>query len=121
MGDHSYQMTTDSSELLTSPRAQGDSGKSYSERDAGARKLEEQGDIYFKVFKNDKTLDSMKKLIALKTIISKQLPRMPKPYIVKLIMDRVHESLILIKREKSGERIIGAVFLGLFQSSTSTR
>jgi histone acetyltransferase len=86
---------------------QGEAGIGYSERDAGARKLEEQGSIFFRVYKNDKTLDSMKKLIELKTIISKQLPRMPKHYIVKLIMDRHHESLCLIKKEGPKETIIG--------------
>jgi histone acetyltransferase len=57
---------------------QGEAGLGYTERDAGARAQEDNGSIFFKVFKNDKSLESMKKLIELKTIISKQLPRMPK-------------------------------------------
>jgi hypothetical protein len=28
------------------------------------------------------------------------LPRMPRPYIVRLIMDRVHEAMIIVKKQK---------------------
>jgi histone acetyltransferase len=52
-------------------------------------------------------MESMKKLIELKTIISKQLPRMPKSYIVKLMMDRHHESMILVDKKGGKESIIG--------------
>jgi histone acetyltransferase len=39
----------------------------------------------------------MRHLIDLKNIIAKQLPKMPRPYIVKLIMDRQHEAMIIMK------------------------
>lgn len=39
----------------------------------------------------------MKALINLKCIISKQLPKMPKEYIVRLMFDRNHESMMIIK------------------------
>lgn len=35
-----------------------------------------------------RTLQSMRHLVDLKNIIAKQLPKMPRAYIVKLIMDR---------------------------------
>lgn len=46
----------------------------------------------------------MRNLIDLKNIVAKQLPRMPRNYIVRLTMDRQHEAMI-IKRmtNKSGE------------------
>jgi histone acetyltransferase len=50
------------------------------------------------VVKNDKTLENMRYLIDLKNIIAKQLPRMPRSYIVRLMMDRVHEAMIIIKK-----------------------
>ena len=54
----------------------------------------------------------MRHLIDLKNIIAKQLPRMPRPYIVRLIMDRVHEAMIIIKKQKDQRPVIlgGCVF-----------
>jgi len=40
----------------------------------------------------------MRNLIDLKNIIAKQLPRMPRNYIVRLTMDRQHEAM-MIKRK----------------------
>ena len=39
----------------------------------------------------------MKLLTDLKNIIVKQLPIMPKEYIVRLVFDKGHESMIIIK------------------------
>lgn len=36
-------------------------------------------------------------LITLKNIFAKQLPKMPKDYIVRLVLDRNHRSLLLLK------------------------
>ena len=44
-------------------------------------------------------------LIALKNIISRQLPKMPKEYIVRLIFDHRHYSLVICR----GQRIIGGI------------
>lgn len=59
-----------------------------------------------------RTLESMRKLIDLKNIIAKQLPRMPRPYIVRLIMDRVHEAMIIMKKLPGQKPVIlgGCVF-----------
>jgi histone acetyltransferase len=48
----------------------------------------------------DKNLYSMKLLTDLKNIIAKQLPKMPKEYIVRLVFDKKHESMIIIKSKK---------------------
>ena len=48
--------------------------------------------------KNDKLLASMRILIDLKNIIAKQLPRMPRNYIVRLTMDRQHEAMIIRRK-----------------------
>jgi histone acetyltransferase len=45
------------------------------------------------------------KLIALKNIFSKQLPKMPKEYIVRLVFDKRHISLAI----KRNNRIIGGI------------
>jgi histone acetyltransferase len=46
----------------------------------------------------------MRNLIDLKNIIAKQLPRMPRNYIVRLTMDRQHEAM-MIKRKVCKEEI----------------
>jgi histone acetyltransferase len=54
----------------------------------------------------------MRHLVDLKNIIAKQLPRMPRNYIVRLIMDRQHEAMIIVRRltNKRPEIIGGCVF-----------
>ena len=42
----------------------------------------------------------MKLLTDLKNIIAKQLPKMPKEYIVRLVFDRKHESMVILKSKK---------------------
>ena len=42
---------------------------------------------------NDSTAASLVPLIDLKNIFAKQLPKMPKEYIVRLVLDRFHQSL----------------------------
>ena len=46
----------------------------------------------------------------LKNIFSKQLPKMPKDYIVRLVFDRNHRSLALIKNNK----VIGGICFRTF-------
>jgi hypothetical protein len=50
------------------------------------------------------------KLIALKNIFSKQLPKMPKEYIVRLVFDKRHLSLAI----KKNNRIIGGICYRLY-------
>ena len=40
----------------------------------------------------------MKLLTDLKNLISKQLPKMPKEYIVRLVFDKYHENMLIVKR-----------------------
>ena len=48
----------------------------------------------------------MKMLIDLKNIFAKQLPKMPKEYIVKLVFDKHHEAMIILKNKSD---IIGGI------------
>lgn len=57
-------------------------------RDEEAKQEEDNGVLSFRVIANDGTADNLIWLITLKNIISKQLPKMPKEYIVRLVMDR---------------------------------
>ena len=77
-------------------------GIGFSLRDKNIKTQEEKGLFEFAVIKNTgentkENLDNMKLLTDLKNIISKQLPKMPKEYIVRLVFDKLHESMLIIK------------------------
>ena len=68
-------------------------------RDESAKQEEDGGTLSFRVITNDGDANHMKHLITLKNIFSRQLPKMPKEYIVRLVMDRRHHSMALYKEE----------------------
>ena len=65
----------------------------------------EQDEITYKIFTNDNTDDSLIALIELKNIFSKQLPKMPREYIVRLVFDKRHKSFAICLNG----RIIGGI------------
>ena len=75
-------------------------------REEFARKEEESGLIKFEVITNDGEPEHMVQLTTLKNIFSRQLPKMPREYIVRLVFDRNHRSLLLLK---NGTRVIGGI------------
>ncbi len=77
-----------------------ETGLGFSQRDKNVKQEEDKGFLEFKVIKNDGTSENLKLLTDLKNIISKQLPKMPKEYIVRLVFDRKHESMIIIKSNR---------------------
>lgn len=77
----------------------------------GAKVQEERREIVFKIIKNDQQRDSLKMLIDLKNIFSRQLPKMPKEYIVKLVFDRNHESMVILKDDL---KVIGGICFRVF-------
>ena len=58
---------------------------------------ERNGEIEFRVINNDGARDSWIILTGLKCLFQKQLPKMPKDYIARLVYDRSHLSLALVK------------------------
>lgn len=58
---------------------------------------EREGEIEFRVVNNDDTNASTVILSGLKGIFQKQLPKMPKEYIARLVYDRNHLSIALVK------------------------
>jgi len=77
-------------------------GIGFSQRDKNIKIHEEKGLFDFLVIRNTgenskENLNNMKLLTDLKNIIAKQLPKMPKEYIVRLVFDKHHESMIIIK------------------------
>ena len=70
--------------------------------------------ISFETIHNDGTKPTMKKLIDLKNIFARQLPKMPKEYIVRLVFDQKHESII-VKNDQ--DKIFGGVCYCIFPIS----
>lgn len=58
---------------------------------------ERDGEIEFRVVNNDNTRENLIILTGLKGIFQKQLPKMPKDYIARLVYDRTHLSLAIVK------------------------
>lgn len=67
----------------------------------------------FETLRNNGDLKTMKKLVDLKNIFAKQLPKMPKEYIVRLMFDRKHESIAI--KEESG-KIYGGICYRVFET-----
>ncbi|EMC98940.1 hypothetical protein BAUCODRAFT_31218 [Baudoinia panamericana UAMH 10762] len=63
---------------------------------------ERNSDISFQVVNNDGEPRSSFILSGLKCIFQKQLPKMPKDYIARLVYDRTHLSIAIVKRPPPG-------------------
>ncbi|KAF5964964.1 histone acetyltransferase GCN5 [Fusarium bulbicola] len=59
---------------------------------------ERDGEIQYRVVNNDGTRESMVLLTGLKCLFQKQLPKMPKDYIARLVYDRTHLSIAIVKK-----------------------
>ena len=59
---------------------------------------ERAGLLRFRVYQNDGAAESLIALMHCKSIYGKQLPKMPKEYIVRLVLDRSHKSLACSSR-----------------------
>lgn len=59
---------------------------------------ERNGEIEFRVVNNDNERESLIILTGLKCIFQKQLPKMPKDYIARLVYDRTHMSIAIVKK-----------------------
>ena len=66
---------------------------------------EKSGLLTFPVFHNDSSEESLVNLIRLKAIFCEQLPKMPKEYISRLVLDRRHVSLACMV----GGHIVGGI------------
>lgn len=74
------------------------------------------GVIRFCCCTNDRRASSLIKLIAAKNIFSRQLPKMPRDYIARLVLDRSHFTFCLCKKD----RVVGGVcFRPYFQQVRS--
>ncbi|XAR58592.1 Histone acetyltransferase [Bertholletia excelsa] len=72
----------------------------YSAREESLKREEEAGRLRFVCVSNDGTDEHMVWLIGLKNIFARQLPNMPREYIVRLVMDRNHKSVMVIRHNQ---------------------
>lgn len=82
-------------------------------RDEMAKQEEDGGAIDFRVITNDGTPEHSEQLMTLKNIFSKQLPKMPKEYIVRLVFDRKHKSMVIVK---GASEVVGGICYRPFYS-----
>lgn len=76
---------------------------------------ERNGEIEFRVVNNDGAKDSTIVLTGLKNIFQKQLPKMPKEYIARLVYDRTHLSIAIVKRPLE---VVGGITYKPFKGRT---
>lgn len=67
---------------------------------------EQNKNVKFEVVRNDGKRESLLLLLGLKNVFVKQLPNMPRPYVSRLVFDRKHESLALLKKNAKGDYIV---------------
>ncbi|KAL2145970.1 hypothetical protein VTI28DRAFT_5627 [Corynascus sepedonium] len=75
---------------------------------------ERNGEIQFRVVNNDGIRESMIILTGLKCLFQKQLPKMPKDYIARLVYDRTHLSIAIVKTPLT--EVIGGITFREFRA-----
>lgn len=63
--------------------------------------------VKFEVVRNDSEPESLLLLLGLKNVFVKQLPNMPRPYVSRLVFDKKHESLALLKEVNNDYTVMG--------------
>lgn len=76
---------------------------------------EKQGQIEFQVVNNDNSHRSNIILTGLKCIFQKQLPKMPKDYIARLVYDKTHLSIAIVKQPLE---VVGGITYRPFNART---
>ena len=85
--------------------------KLFSRKDFRAKEEEDEGIITFRPVLNDNGRESMILLTGLKNIFQKQLPNMPKEYIARLVYDKAHRSMAIVKKNLN---VVGGITYKLF-------
>ncbi|CAM9014709.1 unnamed protein product [Wickerhamomyces anomalus] len=74
---------------------------------------EREGKIEFRVVNNDNTKENLMVLTGLKNIFQKQLPKMPREYIARLVYDRSHLSMAVVRKPLT---VVGGITYRPFDS-----
>lgn len=79
----------------------------YLAREAHLAALERRGDLSFEYVLNDGSRASSVWLAGLRAVYSRQLPNMPKEYVARLVFDRRHASVAIVRRGSVG--VLGGI------------
>lgn len=88
-------------------------GAEYKYKERPAAIEEREGKIEFRVVNNDGSRDHFMILTGLKNIFQKQLPKMPKEYIARLVYDRSHVSIAVVRKPMT---VVGGITYRPFAS-----
>lgn len=88
-------------------------GHKYSFKEKPSVIEEREKKIQFRVVNNDGKRDSLIILTGLKNIFQKQLPEMPKAYITRLVFDRSHVSIAVVRKPLT---VVGGITIKPFES-----
>eukprot|EP01080_Neovahlkampfia_damariscottae_P002676 gene2676-3872_t len=82
-------------------------------KDEITKKEESSGTLDFQIIINDAKPESLRYLLMVKNIYAKQLPKMPRDYIVRLVFDKKHRSVVGVKQ---GRAICSVTFRPFFDN-----
>ncbi|OBA21513.1 histone acetyltransferase GCN5, partial [Metschnikowia bicuspidata var. bicuspidata NRRL YB-4993] len=88
-------------------------GMEYAFKERPSVLEEREGKIEFRVVNNDNTRENMIVLTGLKNIFQKQLPKMPREYILRLVYDRLHLLMAVVRKPLT---VVGGITYRLFDS-----
>jgi histone acetyltransferase len=83
----------------------------YMQREAFLAAREAEGELAFEYVRNDGDDVNSMWLIGLKHVYSRQLPNMPKEYITRLVFDRRHASVAIVRRDGG---VVGGITYRVF-------
>jgi len=86
-------------------------GPAIKVRDAGPKALEKAGELGWCCVTNTGVREDLRTLMALKDVVARQLPNMPKDYITRLVLDLNHRSVVGMKNGK----VIGGITFKCFE------
>ncbi|KAK9711287.1 histone acetyltransferase, variant 3 [Basidiobolus ranarum] len=115
--DDAFKKKTKLDDRPDKPNSSNEENPEANKKSASTRKEkpvvqeERDGIIEFKVVTNDDSRESMILLTGLKNIFQKQLPKMPKEYIGRLVYDRNHASMAIVRKPL---KVVGGITYRLF-------
>ena len=88
-------------------------GQEYTFKERPSVLEERDGKIEFRVVNNDNSKENLMVLTGLKNIFQKQLPKMPREYIARLVYDRSHLSMAVVRKPLT---VVGGITYRPFNS-----
>jgi histone acetyltransferase len=80
-------------------------GSNIKTEDAVAASTSTDDSVIYRVVFNDGNPDHLQALVAAKNVFANQLPKMPKEYIARLVVDRNHRTMVI----QQGQRVIAGI------------